>query len=70
MIEILIILLATSTFVCVGLVFFVFKLLKQNKDFDKNNPEFLKLQNDLDKEKYKVDSKDNYIAELKKDKQQ
>lgn len=70
MIEILIILLATSSFVCVGLVFFVFKLLKQNKDFDKNNPEFLKLQNDLDKEKFKVDSKDNYIAELKKDKQQ
>ena len=71
MIEILSISIAILAVVLVGLVIYIFKLNKEKQFVDKDNdPDFIKLQKDyegLDKE---INLKEEYISELKKDKQE
>ena len=54
----------------VFLFLYILNQIKSSKNIDKNDPEYLKLQNELDKQIDKIDLKDNYIKELKKDKEQ
>jgi len=71
MIEILSIAIAILAVVLVGLVIYIFKLNKEKQFVDKDNdPDFIKLQKDyegLDKE---INLKEQYISDLKKDKQE
>jgi len=71
MIEILSISVAILALALVGLVIYIFKLNKEKQFVDKNSdPDFIKLQKDyegLDKE---INLKDQYISDLKKDKQE
>ena len=71
MIEILSIALVIFAVALVGLVIYIFKLNKEKQFVDKDNdPDFIKLQKDyegLDKE---INLKEEYISELKKDKQE
>ena len=71
MIEILSISIAILAVVLVGLVIYIFKLNKEKQFVDKDNdPDFIKLQKDyegLDKE---INLKEQYISDLKKDKQE
>ncbi len=62
MMEILIFITAASTLMALALLIYIFLQNKKNKTFDKNDPEFLILQKE-------ITIKDDYIAELKKDKQ-
>ncbi len=54
----------------VFLFLYILNQIKSSKNIDKNNPEYLKLQNELDKQIDKTDLVENYIKELKKDKEQ
>ena len=71
MIEILSISVVTLAVALVGLVIYIFKLNKEKQFVDKDNdPDFIKLQKDyegLDKE---INLKEQYISDLKKDKQE
>ena len=71
MIEILSISVAILALALAGLVIYIFKLNKEKQFVDKNSdPDFIKLQKDyegLDKE---INLKDQYISDLKKDKQE
>ena len=71
MIEILSISVAILAVALVGLVIYIFKLNKEKQFVDKDNdPDFIKLQKDyegLDKE---INLKEQYISDLKKDKQE
>ena len=71
MIEILSISVAILAVALVGLVIYIFKLNKGTQFVDKDNdPDFIKLQKDyegLDKE---INLKEQYISDLKKDKQE
>ena len=71
MIEILLISVVILAVALVGLVIYIFKLNKEKQFVDKDNdPDFIKLQKDyegLDKE---INLKEEYISELKKDKQE
>ena len=62
MVEMLVFIIAGLTLLVAVLIAFIFHQGKKNKTFDKNNPEFIGLQKE-------VTLKDDYIAELKKDKQ-
>ena len=71
MIEILSISVVILAVALVGLVIYIFKLNKEKQFVDKDNdPDFIKLQKDyegLDKE---INLKEQYISDLKKDKQE
>ena len=56
------------TLIIVGLFLFIYKLLKKEKDFNKDSPEFIKLQSNYDSLKNDLDTKKDYISQLKKDK--
>ena len=62
MFETLVFTIAGLALLVAVLIAFIFYQGKKNKTFDKNNPEFIGLQKE-------VTLKDDYIAELKKDKQ-
>ena len=61
MMEILIFITAASTLMALALLIYIFLQNKKNKTFDKNDSEFVILQKE-------ITIKDDYIAELKKDK--
>ena len=71
MIEILSISVAILAVALVGLVIYIFKLNKEKQSVDKDNdPDFIRLKKDyegLDKE---INLKEQYISDLKKDKQE
>ena len=62
MIETLVFIIAGLTLILAVSIAYMFYQNKKNETFDKNNPEFTALQKE-------VNLKDDYIAELKKDKQ-
>ena len=68
------ILLSLILFLIVGLIVFLFfyiiKQKNKEKTFNYDSPEYLKIVNELDKEKYKSSNKQDYIDNLKKDKDQ
>ena len=68
------ILLSLILFLIVGLIVFLFfyiiKQKNREKTFNYDSPEYLKIVNELDKEKYKSSNRQDYIDNLKKDKDQ
>ena len=71
MIEILSISVAILAVVLVGLVIYIFRLNKEKQFVDKDNdPDFIKLQKDYEGLEKEKNLKDQYISDLKKDKQE
>ena len=71
MIEILSISVAILAVVLVGLVIYIFRLNKEKQFVDKDNdPDFIKLQKDYEGLEKEKNLKDDYISDLKKDKQE
>ena len=52
-----------------GLVLFIYNLIRKPKTFDKTDPEFVKLETEFLVLKDKLTNKDDYITQLKSDKQ-
>ena len=52
-----------------GLVLFIYNLIRKPKIFDKSDPEFVKLETEFLVLKDKLTTKDDYITQLKSDKQ-
>ncbi len=52
-----------------GLVLFIYNLIRKPKTFDKTDPEFVKLETEFLVLKDKLTTKDDYITQLKSDKQ-
>ena len=69
MIETLSVTVAVLGILVVVLVFYIFNLIKKPKTLDKNDPEFIKLQSNYETMVSRIGDKENYIEDLKKDKQ-